>query len=70
MDTFVALLDAVGDQKHEIQETDEGDYRFLVMARRSVVAEAVARMIAAIDYGSSSTPSISTSASSPVTCCG
>ena len=50
MDSFVALLDEVADKRHEIQETTEGDYRFLVMARRPVVAEAVSRMIAAIDY--------------------
>ena len=51
MDWFVALLDEIGGQRHEVQETTEGDYRFLVMARRAVVAEAVARMVAAIDYG-------------------
>ena len=50
MDRFVAMLDAVGNRKHEVQETAEGDYHYLVMAQRSVVAEAVSRMIAAIDY--------------------
>jgi hypothetical protein len=33
LDSFVALLDAVGDRKHEIQETVEGDYHFLVTVR-------------------------------------
>ena len=51
LDSFVALLDAVGGQKHEIQETTEGDYHFLVMAQRSVVAEAVGRMVTEISYG-------------------
>ena len=27
------------------------DYKFLVMAKRAIVAEAVARMVTAIDYG-------------------
>lgn len=51
INSFVALLDEIGGQKHEVQETTEGNYRFLVMARRAVVAEAVARTVAAIDYG-------------------
>ena len=51
MDKFVALLDEVAGKRHEVQETTEGDYRFLVMAWRPVVAEAVARMVTAIDYG-------------------
>jgi hypothetical protein len=51
IDGFVAVLDEIGGQQHEIQETVEGDCKFSVMARRAVVAEAVARMVAAIDYG-------------------
>ena len=51
LESFVALLDEIGGQKHEIQETTEGDYRHLVMARRSVVAQAVGRMVVSIDYG-------------------
>jgi len=38
LDGFVALLDEVSGEHHEIQETVEGDYHFLVLARRSVVA--------------------------------
>jgi hypothetical protein len=34
-----------------VQETTEGDYTFLVMAKRAVVAEAVTLMVTAIDYG-------------------
>ena len=48
---FVAVLDQVGGQKPEILETVEGDYRWSVMGRRSVVAETVAKMVASIDYG-------------------
>ena len=33
-----------------IEERVEGDYRFVVTARREVVAEAVAMMVAAVDY--------------------
>ena len=51
MDSFVSLLDEIAEQKHEIQATTEEDYRFLVMAKRAVVAEAVAQMVTAIDYG-------------------
>ena len=51
IESVVALLDDIGGQPHEVQETVEGDYRFLVMARREVVAEAVARMVSSIDYG-------------------
>jgi hypothetical protein len=43
---------AIGlEQRHEIQETVEGDYRFVVLAQRSVVAQAVAQMVTNIDYG-------------------
>ena len=51
MDSFVPLLNAVSGQNHEVQETAEGDYKFLVMAKRSVVAEAIARLVSQIDYG-------------------
>ncbi len=51
VDSFVALLDEIGGQKHEVQATTEGDYKFLVMAKRAIVAEAVARMVTSIDYG-------------------
>jgi hypothetical protein len=47
---FVALLDEVAGQKHEIEERTEGDYHFVVRAERAVVAEAVARTVADIDY--------------------
>jgi hypothetical protein len=47
---FVGVLDAVVGKRHEVQAVDDGDYRFLVTARRSVVAEAVGRVIATVDY--------------------
>ncbi len=46
---FIVLLDEVAGRKHEIEETAE-DYRFVVRAERAVVAEAVAKLVAAIDY--------------------
>ncbi len=51
IDRFVALLDQVDSRKHEVTEPMDGDYKFLVMARRIAVTRAVARMVAAIDYG-------------------
>ena len=50
MDSFVALLDEIAGQKHEVHERTEEDYRFEVMGKRAVVAEAVARMVVSIDY--------------------
>ena len=50
MDKFVGVLDAVGGKQHEVLETVEGDYRFVVLAQRSVVAQAVARMVTEIDH--------------------
>ena len=50
MDKLVALLDAISGQRHEILERVEEDYRFLVMAQRSVVAQAVAQLVIEIDY--------------------
>lgn len=50
IDSIVAILDDVGGQKHAVQETT-GDYRYMVMARRAIVAEAVDRMVSAIDSG-------------------
>jgi hypothetical protein len=49
--SFVALLTAVSGQPHEIQETTEGDYGFVVLAQRAVVAQAVAQAVLGIDYG-------------------
>ena len=50
MDSFAVLLDEVSGERHEVEEKTEEDYRFEVMAKRAVVAEAVARMVASIDY--------------------
>jgi hypothetical protein len=48
--SVVAMLDSVSGQKHGVKEDMEGDYRYMVAARRAVVAEAVARMVADITY--------------------
>ena len=51
MDSFVPMLDEIGGQHHEVQETVEGDYRFVCLAQRSVVAQAVAQLVTQIDHG-------------------
>jgi hypothetical protein len=50
IEAVVALLDKVGGKQHEILEMTEGDYQFKVMAQRALVAEAVAKLVADIDY--------------------
>ena len=51
LEKFVAMLDAISGQRHPILERIEEDYRFLVMAQRPVVAEAVAQLVTEIDSG-------------------
>ena len=50
MDNFVSVLDEAGDGEHEIREICEGDYRFIMVADKSAVAQAVGRLVARIDY--------------------
>jgi hypothetical protein len=50
IDGFVVLLDEIGGQKHEVLTTTEGQYNFMVRAKRAVVADAVSQMVTAIDY--------------------
>ena len=50
MDSFVALLDEIAGQKHSVEQKTEEGYRFETMAKRAVVAEAVAKMVVSIDY--------------------
>jgi hypothetical protein len=50
MDKFVVLLDEIGGRRHPVQEAAEEGYRFMVTAKRAVVAQAVARTIGEIDY--------------------
>ena len=51
LEAVIAMLDkAAGGERHQIEERVEGDYRFVVTARREVVAEVVARIVAGIDY--------------------
>ena len=50
IEAVVAMLDGAGGKRHEILEMTEEQYQFKVFAQRAVVAEAVARMVADIDY--------------------
>ena len=49
MSKFITLLDVAAGKRHQGEEA-EGNYKFVVMARRSVVAEAVSQMVANVDY--------------------
>jgi hypothetical protein len=50
VERFVTLLDGVGKERHEAEPSVESGYRFTITARRSVVAQAVARIVGEIDY--------------------
>lgn len=50
LENFVHLLDEIGDTKHAIKETKNADYRFRTVASQRLVGEAVARIVADIDY--------------------
>ncbi len=50
IDSFAAALDESGDERHAVQDMPEGDYRYHVAAKRTEIAEAVARMVSRIDY--------------------
>jgi hypothetical protein len=50
MTAFVTLLDEESDTPHVINPTVDGDYRFIAIAAKDVVAKVVARLVAAIDY--------------------
>ncbi|MGD0899737.1 MAG: hypothetical protein ABR915_18040 [Thermoguttaceae bacterium] len=50
VDRLVAMLAEIGTEHHDVQPIHEGDYRFLIVARKAVVAEAIARLVAQIDY--------------------
>ena len=50
VDHLVAMLDEIGGERHDVQPIHEGDYRFLIVARKAAVAEAIARLVAQIDY--------------------
>jgi hypothetical protein len=50
MERFVTLLDEIGEGRHEAEPSVESGYRFTVTARREVVAKAVAKVVAEIDY--------------------
>lgn len=50
MDRFVGLLDEASGQQHEVQATADSGYCCTVVAAKANVAQAVARMVAEIDY--------------------
>ena len=50
MTAFVKLLDEASGTTHPITPTVDGDYRFVTIAAKDVVAQVVARLVAAIDY--------------------
>jgi hypothetical protein len=50
VDRLVAMLDEIGREQHAVQPIWEGDYRFQITARKATVAEAIARLVAEIDY--------------------
>ena len=50
MNAFVRLLDEQSGSTHEIKATIDGDYRFLTIAAKDVVAQVVVRLVAGIDY--------------------
>ena len=50
VDRLVAMLDEIGRERHAVQAIWEGEYRFQIIARKATVAEAIARMVADIDY--------------------
>jgi hypothetical protein len=52
LDQVVAALDAVTGHKHEILATNDGGYRFQVVAARKDIAQTVARLVSEIDYSS------------------
>ncbi len=49
-DSLVRLLDQIDEAKHDVQEISETDYRFMVIAARDTVAQAVSTLIGEIDY--------------------
>ena len=50
VDRVVAMLDEIGGHCHEVQPIQEGDFRFEVVASKADVAQAVARLVAEINY--------------------
>ena len=50
MVNFVGLLDEESDTPHAVNPTVDGDYRFIAIAAKDVVATVVARLVIEIDY--------------------
>ncbi len=51
IEKIVALLDEIGGTTHEIEQATDGFVRFATVANKDVAAQAVARLVAEIDYG-------------------
>jgi hypothetical protein len=50
IDAFVALLDQAAGEAHEVQHVGDAASPFMVVARKSVLAQVVARLVMDIDY--------------------
>jgi len=50
LESFVSLLDEISGGHHKIKKTSDADYGFRTTARKEVVAQAIARLTAEIDY--------------------
>ena len=50
MDRFVGLLNEVSGQQHEVQPGGDSGYCCTVVATKPVVAQAIGRIVSAIDY--------------------
>lgn len=50
MAAFVALLNEAAGQPHAVEQTYDGDYRFVTTAAKTTVATVVANIVVGIDY--------------------
>lgn len=50
VERLVALFDEIGREDHAIERIFEGDFRAIVVAKKTTVAEAVGRMVSEICY--------------------
>ena len=50
VENVVAILNEIDDRQYKIQDSPDGDYRFMVSADEQSVAQVVARLLTDIDY--------------------
>jgi hypothetical protein len=50
IESMVGLLDEIGGTKHEVEQATDGFARFAVVTAKNIAAQAVARLLAQIDY--------------------